>query len=117
MFGIRINKAKNKIEKKLKNCYVLGIPYRGIEKAAGIKKSFFANEKLVNDYLENTMHKLGYKKASKKAGASFGCYKQGKDCIYAIDWLFMDGSITVYIRCLQDTEGNKEVLAGGKKYL
>ncbi len=116
-FGIGINKAKKKIENKIKNCYILNIPYRGIEKATNTEKRFFINENLVKDYIAGIVTKLGYKKVSTKAGAFNMYYKQGKDCIYAIDAAAMDGNVIVYIRCLKDTEENKEMMAGGKEFL
>lgn len=121
-FGIRFGKVKEKIEKKApKNCYTVFVPYKGILNAVGEKPkaldNFFGNPKLMKEYVESCFKKAGMKKVSGKLGAWDGYWKQGKDCIYAADCCVQTGDgCTIYIRCILDTPGNKEVLAGGKRF-
>ena len=74
------------------------------------------NPKLIFDYLRNTLTKLGYKKASEKPGAYESFIKSGKNCLYAVDSVAEYGVVTIYIRCLEDTEENMALLVGGKVY-
>lgn len=122
-WGIRFGKVKEKIEKKApKNCYTIFVPYKGILNAIGEKPklmdSLFGNPKLMKEYIESCFKKAGMKKVSNKVGAWDGYWKQGKDCIYAADCCVSTGDgCTIYIRCVLDTPENKEVLAGGKRFI
>lgn len=121
-YGIRINNAHKKIENgKIKNCYILSFSHKAFTKATGTERkvldNFLINNKLIFDYLKKTLIKLGYKKVSEKPGAYDTYYKKGKNCIYSVDACVMEsGTVSIYIRCLEDTDKNKADLVGGAQY-
>lgn len=122
-FGIKLNKAMKKIETgKLKNCYILGFSNKDISKAAGVENKvydyFLINLNTIQDYVGSTLKKLGYKPISNKAGANKGYYKELGDYICGVDCgALQGGTVNIYIRCLQNTDDNKKILAGGKQFI
>lgn len=127
-FGIRINNAVKKIEKKpVKKVYTLNLNYRAMTKAAGTSKGFIVDS-LVNvydaiaDFVEDTAKHFGYKKLPVKQGrntfAVDSYVKDGKNgAMYNIDCALVGSNIVnMYIRCLKNTEENKACLVGGVEY-
>lgn len=119
--ALGVRNAKKKIkEGKLKNCYIVGFKYREITKAADVDRKIMdfliIRGKTIGDYATKVLTSVGYKKVSQKMGANYAFVKEGKDCLYGVDVAIIDTRITFYIRCLENSEENKKILAGGKKF-
>ena len=120
--GIKFKDIKSKIEKKdKKNCYIISVGLKGVLKGIGVEPTLInrlkASINVIFDFLDKACKAQGMKKISNKVGAWSSYIKQGKDCIYIIDGGCVNGSFSIYIRCLLDTPENREIAAGGKAFV
>lgn len=120
--GIKFKDIKSKIEKKdKKNCYIISVGLKGVLKGIGVEPTLInrlkASINVIFDFLDKACKAQGMKKISNKVGAWSSYIKQGKDCIYIIDGGWVNGSFSIYIRCLLDTPENREIAAGGKAFV
>ena len=122
--GIKFNKATEKIDNdEPKKYYTIGFTYNEMLKAAGekfgFKDFFFLYYSKVLKPIEECAKKCGYtevKSSNKNFHSFIKKYKPG--IMFNFDYaLSSDNMCNIYIRCLEDTEENRAILVGGKKYL
>lgn len=118
-FGAR--NAKKKIsEGKPKNAYLIGFNYADVGKKLddGMKASdmiFVKRKKRVIEYAPKVALALGYKKINEEAKKKYIFIKEGKDCIYAMDVYIYMHRVVFQLRCVEDTDENREYLANAKE--
>lgn len=120
--GLKSNDAKDKIEKsEPKKCYSLIFKYTDLTAAAGTRRKIM--DLLVNDYkqisgiVQKAASQTGFKKIPVTDKGCEAFIKKGKNnSLYNISCAMLGQNIvSIYIRCLKDTEGNKACLIGGEK--
>lgn len=104
-FGVKLEKVKSKIEKQgKKSLYVISIG-DGMDTDSFIK------------FLGNTCKAQGMKKSKNDPKASYTSYtKKGKGCIYVVDGFKLNPD-HIYIRCLEDSQENKDIISEGVKMI